>query len=774
MSSLRCGLFIILYIFFLQVVVASPVTAGSVERRAMLFQVRNWLYLIDPNGLTEQVVSQIVASSYDMVVLDYIPSEASNQDFPMDEIISRLHNAPHPKLVIAYIDIGQAESYRIYWQEHWCVGNPAWIVGTDPDGWEDNYPVAFWQREWQEIWLGDGGLLNGLQRAGFDGIYLDWLEAYSDENVIAAAERDQVDAQAAMISWVRDLAEYGRARNESFLVIGQNAAELLAEPDYFSILDAVAQEQIWFDGGADNDPPGDCPLPATAADIDSASYYDSLSPACKRQYDAYPESTLHVSSEEYLQDLRPARQMGMPVFTVDYALSEDHIAAAFTQSMANGFVPFASSRALNVFVPVRGRNDGAFSVVFPQGEASVQNPAFGPNGALFYTVFHGGYNRGPAGIYKLDPDGSSIPLLDEDGYDSVNLPGTSWNSATSRLVFSSDRKESDEIWSMNAHGRELHQITSDTIDGYCLEPTFSPDGEWIVFEKDTLAEDDNFQQGSIYKIRVDGTGLTRLTDGPGEGVDDRQPNWSPSGDIILFQRRTPGSDNWDIYTMKPDGSGIHHITNTSASDTDASFSPDGNWIVYSSDYGGLMVPNIFVHPVTGGEPVRITKNDTHEDGAPSWSPDGSWIAFETHPGKDEDTSASIMKISFTWPRLKIWCGNNGETVCNTVPGAEPPIHLSIETGSLSGSNADWWLVLQDPSGRLASFSLTDRVFVSGLRPTYQGSLESFSDVALQNIIPGVEGRYKLYFGVDLTVNGQLDSGSLFYNVMEMVMIALQK
>ncbi|MFQ5400739.1 MAG: hypothetical protein ACE5E7_14225 [Anaerolineae bacterium] len=47
----------------------------------------------------------------------------------------------------------------------------------------------------------------------------------------------------------------------------------------------------------------------------------------------------------------------------------------------------------------------------------------------------------------------------------------------------------------------------------------------------------------------EGTGLTVLTDGPATGVDDRQPNWSPAGDRILFQRRGPGSGDWDIYTI---------------------------------------------------------------------------------------------------------------------------------------------------------------------------------------------------------------------------------
>ena len=52
------------------------------------------------------------------------------------------HGTDHPKLVIAHIDIGEAEDYRTYWQPGWGIENPEWIAGHDPDDWEGNFPVA--------------------------------------------------------------------------------------------------------------------------------------------------------------------------------------------------------------------------------------------------------------------------------------------------------------------------------------------------------------------------------------------------------------------------------------------------------------------------------------------------------------------------------------------------------------------------------------------------------------------------------------------------------
>jgi cysteinyl-tRNA synthetase len=321
----------------------------------VLEDVRHWLYLIDVN-LEPEVVQEIAASTYDMAVLDFIPSEQENTDYPMAEVIGQLHGAAHPKLVLAYIDVGEAEDYRTYWQPGWRVGNPDWIAGDDPDGWEGNYPVAYWHEAWREIWLEQDGMLNQLLDAGFDGVYLDWVEAYSDENVIDLAERDGVDPVTEMIRWVGDISAVVKGRCEGCVVIGQNAAELAERDDYLAAIDAIAQEQVWFDGGADNDPPGDCPLPRTDAEVDTKAYRNSLSRLCRRTYDRYPESTLHVSSEEYLRYLALAQQKGVPIFTVDYALDPANVAWVYETSRALGFVPFVGNRALDRYVdPYPGR-----------------------------------------------------------------------------------------------------------------------------------------------------------------------------------------------------------------------------------------------------------------------------------------------------------------------------------------------------------------------------------------------------------------------------------
>ncbi|NOZ93721.1 MAG: hypothetical protein GXP47_03135 [Acidobacteria bacterium] len=303
--------------------------------------------------------------------------------------------------------------------------------------------------------------------------------------------------------------------------------------------------------------------------------------------------------------------------------------------------------------PVRA--DGAVQLRPPVAPASEQNPAFSPDGTrIVFTRFDNGYNIGPASINMLDlASGTVTRLTPLEDQDSVNLPGMSWHPDLDSIVFASDRSGADDLWAVRPDGSALTRLTRHAGAPYFIEPSWSPDGKWIVFEADRPVDDGGFR-GEIWKVRADGSGLAALTSD--EDFDDRQPNWSPTGERILFQRHRPGEEDWDIFTIRPDGSDLLRTTATPSSDTDASFSPDGRWIVYSSDYGGLPAPNIFVIPATGGTPVRVTRTGANEDGAPSFSPDGRWIAFESHPGQDEDTPASLWRIAapavtgFTWPR----------------------------------------------------------------------------------------------------------------------------
>lgn len=320
--------------------------------------------------------------------------------------------------------------------------------------------------------------------------------------------------------------------------------------------------------------------------------------------------------------------------------------------------PAATPKAL----PLETRSDRAIRLTTPPGSASDQNPASSPDGTrLVFTSFENGYNEGLAGLLLLNLNNGQITRLTPvEDQDNVNLPGSAWNGGNDRIVFASDRQEADDLWRIAPDGSDFSRITTHAGMPRFIEPSWSPDGQWIVFEGSQPGASEDGLVGHIWKVRSDGSSLAQLTSDP--AYDDRQPNWSPAGDRILFQRRALPDGQWDIYTMASDGSDPHNVTDDpTASDTDASWSPGGQCIVYSTDHGGLPVPNIFVISARGGQPVRVTLSDTHEDGAPSWSPDGKWIAFESHEGPGEDSPSALWRIAAPGPA----CGDG--QICAFLP-----------------------------------------------------------------------------------------------------------
>ncbi len=265
------------------------------------------------------------------------------------------------------------------------------------------------------------------------------------------------------------------------------------------------------------------------------------------------------------------------------------------------------------------REDGAQIIEIDAG-GSLQNACWSPDGArLLFTIWQGGYNRGAAAVAVVDAGGGEPEVLTSGDGVHVNLPGACW--VGDAAVYSSDESDRDEIIVRDMAAGVERQIT-DRSGLVAYEPTLSPDGAWVAFESHVDEED---SPGEIWKIRVDGTDPVQLT----AGGDDREPNWSPTGDRIVFQRLLDG--DWDIWTIDADGGDPVNVTDATSEDTDPSWSPDGGRILYSSDRGELDLASLFVIDADGGTPTRVTRADRY-DGAPSWSPDGLTLAFESADG----------------------------------------------------------------------------------------------------------------------------------------------
>ena len=353
----RCGRSVVPFAWILRafalafLLAVPPAVAHDGPLTVQLSQVERWLLLLN-NELDDATVNQIAASAYDMVVVDDIATLPWNANVDMASKVARLKARPAggQRLAISYLNIGQAEDYRTYFLEGWKTQLPSWVIGADPEGWEGNFPVAYWHPEWQAILNGPNGLARQIAREGFDGAYLDWAAGYHDAAVRARARRDGVDARVEMIRLILAVARSARSVNPDFILIVQNTADLVNAPEIVATADAFVQEAIWFDGTLDDDPPGDCPLPRTESEAGSHRYLASLSPPCARAYREGRAPILDFPAEQQLVPLLgQARDAGLVVFTVDYALQPANVAEAVRRSRSFGFKPFVGARSLKQY-----------------------------------------------------------------------------------------------------------------------------------------------------------------------------------------------------------------------------------------------------------------------------------------------------------------------------------------------------------------------------------------------------------------------------------------
>ena len=147
-----------------------------------------------------------------------------------------------------------------------------------------------------------------------------------------------------------------------------------------------------------------------------------------------------------------------------------------------------------------------------------------------------------------------------------------------------------------------------------------PSGARLAFIRD-LGPSIGFE---IFTVRPDGTGLKRLTDNRSE---EWGPKWSPDGTKIVFSSHRSGND--EIYVMDRTGDNVTRLTDNDASDAVPAWSPDGSKIAFSSsrDDPENIYYDLFVMDADGGNVTKISGADLSEQN-PSWSPDGRRIVFD--------------------------------------------------------------------------------------------------------------------------------------------------
>jgi Tol biopolymer transport system component len=179
-------------------------------------------------------------------------------------------------------------------------------------------------------------------------------------------------------------------------------------------------------------------------------------------------------------------------------------------------------------------------------------------------------------------------------------------------------------------------------EGPSWSPDWSKDGQWIVFNVGGHFAGPA-ASAHIWKIRPDGSGAVNLT--AGSKGNNAFPAFSPDGRQIVFRSSRDG--NHEIYLMDADGKNPRRLTDNPATDTMPTFSPKGDQIAFVSNReDGYQIYTIDIDDEGGVGQARRVTNALGLNMHPRYSPDGEWLIFTSDRGGFNDESPLVQETMF--------------------------------------------------------------------------------------------------------------------------------
>lgn len=217
----------------------------------------------------------------------------------------------------------------------------------------------------------------------------------------------------------------------------------------------------------------------------------------------------------------------------------------------------------------------------------------------------------------------------------TRTPGPPSAPGTGRILVSSNRGGGYDVYSLAENGAVRSQLTRSRE---AFGARFSPDGNRIVFAH-TVASTPSVTS-HIFTMNADGSNVRDVSTSAA-GASDSEPDWSPDGSRLVFVR-SPRAGAPEIWVANTNGTGARRVIGLSLSTGISSssvgdfavqprWSPDGGRLAFAAvpptqNIGAPLFPSIFVVNVDGTNQRQLTDNDLINS-SPVWSPDGRQIIW---------------------------------------------------------------------------------------------------------------------------------------------------
>jgi Tol biopolymer transport system component len=195
-------------------------------------------------------------------------------------------------------------------------------------------------------------------------------------------------------------------------------------------------------------------------------------------------------------------------------------------------------------------------------------------------------SKGKDVIHVIDAKRGGVK--DEIAPDVQAILSPSWSRDGRYLAFQGMKEGYSDIYLWDLERKELKRLTQDIA--HDDKPVFSPSGEWIAFESDRPGTEvpsspdplsgyaSLLKYKDIYRIALDGTGLSRLTGGP---YDEKMPTFGPSDSSLIFVSNRSGIDNMYLLDDSSGAARVRPISNLLTGCFTPSWSWDGKLLAFS-------------------------------------------------------------------------------------------------------------------------------------------------------------------------------------------------